>query len=207
MPSVSRDTASETVATDGLEVQIEHLHGGYSVWLRVAHRRRRSRRFVPRPAGRPCPASPLGLRDQGKGRVPLPRPRGDLRGRRRLLRSPRPHSRVVAGRPRATSPRRSASRHSESAIPIRYDSRGQTEHAVVCPQPLFHMRVWAHENTSGPLARNGRWGLVSIPPRIECCQRLITVGSVRSADGRTQKRDVTAAVHHEPPRVRLGAVT
>ncbi len=31
MPKVSRETASETVATDGLDVRIEHLEGGYSV--------------------------------------------------------------------------------------------------------------------------------------------------------------------------------
>ena len=31
MPSASRETASETVALDGLDVRIEHLEGGYSV--------------------------------------------------------------------------------------------------------------------------------------------------------------------------------
>ena len=31
MPSVSRDTASETVSMEGLEVRMEHLDGGYSV--------------------------------------------------------------------------------------------------------------------------------------------------------------------------------
>jgi hypothetical protein len=31
MPKVSRDTASETVVTEGLEVHLEHLDGGYSV--------------------------------------------------------------------------------------------------------------------------------------------------------------------------------
>jgi len=31
MPKVSRQTASETVALDGLEVRLEHLEGGYSV--------------------------------------------------------------------------------------------------------------------------------------------------------------------------------
>lgn len=31
MPKVSRETASETVATDGLDVRIQHLEGGYSV--------------------------------------------------------------------------------------------------------------------------------------------------------------------------------
>ena len=31
MPKVSRETASETVATEGLEVRLEHLDGGYSV--------------------------------------------------------------------------------------------------------------------------------------------------------------------------------
>jgi hypothetical protein len=31
MPKTSRDTASETVLTDGLDVRIEHLEGGYSV--------------------------------------------------------------------------------------------------------------------------------------------------------------------------------
>ena len=31
MPKVSRDTASESVSMDGLEVKLEHLEGGYSV--------------------------------------------------------------------------------------------------------------------------------------------------------------------------------
>jgi len=31
MPKVSKKTASETVTTDGLEVRLEHLDGGYSV--------------------------------------------------------------------------------------------------------------------------------------------------------------------------------
>ena len=31
MPNVSRDTASETVALEGLDVRLEHLEGGYSV--------------------------------------------------------------------------------------------------------------------------------------------------------------------------------
>ena len=31
MPKVSRETASETVALDGLEVRLAHLEGGYSV--------------------------------------------------------------------------------------------------------------------------------------------------------------------------------
>jgi len=31
MPKVSKETASETVTTDGLEVRLEHLDGGYSV--------------------------------------------------------------------------------------------------------------------------------------------------------------------------------
>jgi len=31
MPSVSKETASETIALDGLEVRLEHLDGGYSV--------------------------------------------------------------------------------------------------------------------------------------------------------------------------------
>ena len=31
MPKVSRETASETVTAEGLEVRVEHLEGGYSV--------------------------------------------------------------------------------------------------------------------------------------------------------------------------------
>ena len=31
MPKVSRETASETIALEGLEVRLEHLDGGYSV--------------------------------------------------------------------------------------------------------------------------------------------------------------------------------
>jgi hypothetical protein len=31
MPKVSRETASEAVSLDGLEVRVEHLEGGYSV--------------------------------------------------------------------------------------------------------------------------------------------------------------------------------
>jgi hypothetical protein len=33
MPNVSKETASETIALEGLEVQREHLEGGYSVAL------------------------------------------------------------------------------------------------------------------------------------------------------------------------------
>ena len=31
MPKVSKDSASETIALDGLDVRLEHLDGGYSV--------------------------------------------------------------------------------------------------------------------------------------------------------------------------------
>jgi hypothetical protein len=31
MPKASRETASETIALEGLAVQLEHLDGGYSV--------------------------------------------------------------------------------------------------------------------------------------------------------------------------------
>lgn len=31
MPKVSRETASETIAVEGLDVRLEHLEGGYSV--------------------------------------------------------------------------------------------------------------------------------------------------------------------------------
>ena len=31
MPKVSKDSASETIALDGLDVKLEHLEGGYSV--------------------------------------------------------------------------------------------------------------------------------------------------------------------------------
>jgi len=31
MPKVSKETASETIALEGLEVQLEHLDGGYTV--------------------------------------------------------------------------------------------------------------------------------------------------------------------------------
>jgi hypothetical protein len=31
MPKVSKETASETIALEGLDVQLEHLEGGYSV--------------------------------------------------------------------------------------------------------------------------------------------------------------------------------
>jgi len=31
MPKVSKDSASETIALDGLDVKLEHLDGGYSV--------------------------------------------------------------------------------------------------------------------------------------------------------------------------------
>jgi hypothetical protein len=30
MPKVSRETASETVTTEGFDVRVEHLEGGYS---------------------------------------------------------------------------------------------------------------------------------------------------------------------------------
>ena len=37
MPKVSKETASETIALEGLEVQLEHLDGGYSVCFIESH--------------------------------------------------------------------------------------------------------------------------------------------------------------------------
>jgi hypothetical protein len=37
MPKVSRETASETVATEGFDVRVEHLEGGYSVCFESHH--------------------------------------------------------------------------------------------------------------------------------------------------------------------------
>jgi hypothetical protein len=37
MPKVSRETASETVATEGLDVRVAHLEGGYSVCFESHH--------------------------------------------------------------------------------------------------------------------------------------------------------------------------
>lgn len=98
MPKASWETASEKVMTNGLEVRLEHLNGGYSPWrllglLRIAYCHRQSRRSISWSARRPAPA--LGLRDQREGRPPLRRPRGDLRGGRRLLRAARPHPRPL----------------------------------------------------------------------------------------------------------------
>ena len=39
MPRISKQTATETVAMDGLEVHLENFEGGYTVSLRVAQRR------------------------------------------------------------------------------------------------------------------------------------------------------------------------
>ena len=65
--------------------------------LRDAHRRRRPRGPVPRPPRRPLPAAALGLRARGNDHLPLRGPRGDVRGRRRLLRAARPHPVHYAG--------------------------------------------------------------------------------------------------------------
>ena len=43
MPKVSRETASETIALEGLEVQLEHLAGGYSVCFSHTQRMQTSR--------------------------------------------------------------------------------------------------------------------------------------------------------------------
>ena len=81
MPKVSRETASETIALEGLEVQLEHLDGGYSVCFE-SHTADADLADLFRglPDDR-CQLPALGLRDQGKGGLPARRPRGDLRGR------------------------------------------------------------------------------------------------------------------------------
>ena len=80
MPKVSRETASETIALEGLDVRVEHLEGGYSVCFEST---------PPTPTSPACsaawlmmlPIAALGLRPQGRDHLPLRRARGNLRGR------------------------------------------------------------------------------------------------------------------------------
>src|SRR6188508_3624697 len=81
MPKVSRETASETITLEGLEVQLEHLDGGYSVCFE-SHTADADLADLFR--GLPDDRCPLGLRDRGEGGLPARGPRGDVRGGRRL---------------------------------------------------------------------------------------------------------------------------
>ena len=65
MPKVSRDTASETVAFEGLDVRLEHLDGGYSVCFE-SHSATPTSGICSRPARGSLPAAPLGVRDGGR---------------------------------------------------------------------------------------------------------------------------------------------
>ena len=77
MPKASRQTASETVAVEGLDVRLEHLEGGYSVCFESHSCRRRSRRPVPWLARGPLSTAPLGVRPAREGDVPLRRRRSE----------------------------------------------------------------------------------------------------------------------------------
>ena len=83
MPNVTKETASEQIAFEGIDIRLENFEVALRL-LRVAHGRRRPRGLVPRPAGRSRPAFPLGLRNQGEGGLPVLRSRGDVRDGRRL---------------------------------------------------------------------------------------------------------------------------
>ena len=98
MPKVSKDTRVGDDRARRARREARAPRGRLLRLLRVAHRGRRPRGPVPRAARRPLPAPALGLRDRGEGGVPAPGRRGDLRGRRRLLRAAGPHARALRGR-------------------------------------------------------------------------------------------------------------
>ena len=86
MPNVSRETAAERIAFEGLDVRLEHLEGGYSVCFE-SHTADADLAGLFR--GLPDDRAQLprwGYVVQGPVGLPVPGPRGDLRGRRRLLR-------------------------------------------------------------------------------------------------------------------------
>ena len=87
MPNVSRETASESIALDGLEVHLENFEGGYTVCFE-SHTADVD--LAPLFRGLPddrCQFPRWGYVVAGAGRVPFRRPRGAVRGRRRVLRS------------------------------------------------------------------------------------------------------------------------
>ena len=71
MPNVSRDTASETIALEGLDVRVEHLEGGYSVCFE-SHTADADLAACSAACRRSLPAAPLGLRAGGHGRFRFP---------------------------------------------------------------------------------------------------------------------------------------
>ena len=114
MPKVSRETASEAVTLEGLDVRLEHLEGGYSVCFESHTADADLAELVPRPPRRPLPAAALGIRArQRDDHVPL------RRTARRPTRPATPTTCRRATRPSTTRGRRSSS----SARPSRSTRR------------------------------------------------------------------------------------
>ena len=78
MPNVSKETASEQIAFEGIDVRLENLEGGYSVCFESHTADADLADLFPRAPRRSRSASALGLRDPGEGRLPVLRSRGDL---------------------------------------------------------------------------------------------------------------------------------
>ena len=111
MPKASKATASEHVEVEGYEGHIEKLAGGYTV---AFERYTADADLGPLFRGLPddrCQAAHWGYVIHGKVSF-QPRPRGDLRDRRRLLRAARPHPGAVRGHGgRRVQPDRGAGPH------------------------------------------------------------------------------------------------
>ena len=97
MPKASRSSASEAVEVEGYEGHFEDF-GPYTVGFETYTA---DADLAPLVAGLPddrCQCPHHGVRPRGKAEVHLRRrTRGDLRGRRRLLRAAQPHADLYAG--------------------------------------------------------------------------------------------------------------
>ena len=112
MPKVSKESAAQVEQHGPVEDRHEDLDG-YTVnfvSFRAGHRRDAAAQGAAR---RPLPVPALGLRAQGQHDLPLRRPRGGLRGRRRLLPAARPRP---GRRRRAPSTSSSARREELRAV-------------------------------------------------------------------------------------------
>ena len=137
MPKTSKKTASETIALEGLEVQLEHLEGGYSVCFE-SHLADADLADLFR--GLPDDRSQLprwGYVIEGKVAFRFADREGNLRGGRRVLRSSRalrlcisPARRSSSSVRRTRSPRQSRSSSRCAGPGSRRELRARLESAM-----------------------------------------------------------------------------
>ena len=92
MPNVSRETAAERIAFEGLDVRLEHLEGGYTVRFESHTADGDLAGLFRGAARRSRTAATLGIRGHGPDGLPFSGPRGDLRSGRRLNSVPPGHT-------------------------------------------------------------------------------------------------------------------